>query len=143
MPELTLDQARSIVRGAFEAARKMGLRPLSVVVLDAGGHVTAFERQDGSSNLRFEVARGKASGALALGMGSRAIMARAAQDPAFVAALSAIFTNGIVPVPGGVLIVDSSGRIAGAVGVSGDKSDNDETAAIAGIASVGFMARAD
>lgn len=143
MPDLTLEKARFIVRATFDAAHQLGLAPLSVVVLDAGGHVTAFERQDGSSNLRFEIARGKANGALGLGVGSRAIMARAAADPTFIAALSATFPNGLVPVPGGVLIVDDFGRVVGAAGVSGDQSDRDEAAAIAGITAAGFLARAE
>jgi uncharacterized protein GlcG (DUF336 family) len=118
----------------------LGLGPLTVVVLDGGGHVKAAERQDGSSNLRFEVAHGKAYGALGLGMGSRALMARALEQPFFVAAVNGVFGGALVPVPGGVLVRDEEGRLVGAVGVSGDTSDNDEQAACAGIDAANFSA---
>jgi uncharacterized protein GlcG (DUF336 family) len=138
---ITLDQARQIIAAALETGRQLGLAPLSVVVLDAGGHVKAFEREDGSSNLRFEVAHGKAYGALGLGIGSRAIMARAEQQPSFVAAVTAAFGGALIPVPGGVLVDDATAGCIGAVGVSGDTSDNDETAAVAGIRAAGLEAR--
>jgi len=137
---ITLDQARQIVDGALRAGHERGLGPLSVIVLDAGGHVKMFEREDGASNLRFEVARGKAYGALGLGMGSRAIMRRAEQQPAFIAGVTAAFGGALVPVPGGVLVKDLSGELVGAVGVTGDSSDNDEAVAVAGIESAGFVA---
>lgn len=133
---LTLDVARAIMAAARAAGREHGFAPLSVVVLDAGGHVTAFEREDGSSNKRFEIAYGKAHGALALGMGSRALMARAEQQPSFIAAATSAVGGALIPVPGGVLVHDADGRTIGAVGVSGDSSDNDETAAVAGITAV-------
>lgn len=133
---LTLDVARAIVAGARAAGREHGFMPLSVVVLDAGGHVTAFEREDGSSNKRFEIAYGKAHGALALGLGSRALMTRAEQQPTFIAAAIAAVGGALIPVPGGVLVHDADGRTIGAVGISGDTSDNDETAAVAGITAV-------
>ncbi|HEY7628805.1 MAG TPA: heme-binding protein [Ilumatobacteraceae bacterium] len=135
---LTLDDARAIIAAARGAAREAGMKPLSIVVLDAGGHVTAFEREDGSSNKRFEIAFGKAHGALALGIGSRALMARAEQQPYFVAAVTNAIGGALVPVPGGVLITDGSGALLGAVGVTGDISDNDEIAAVAGITQAGF-----
>ncbi|HEY5334982.1 MAG TPA: heme-binding protein [Mycobacteriales bacterium] len=139
MPEtLTLDVARVIVAAARAAGREHRLAPLSVVVLDAGGHVTAFEREDGASNMRFEIAHGKAHGALALGMGSRALMSRAEQQPSFIAAATAAVGGALIPVPGGVLVQDSDGRTIGAVGVSGDSSDNDEIAAVAGITAAGL-----
>ncbi|GAC1382230.1 MAG: heme-binding protein [Acidimicrobiales bacterium] len=109
-------------------------------MLDAGGHVMAFEREDGSSNMRFEVAYGKAHGALALGIGSRSLMARAEQQPYFIASVTAAIGGALIPVPGGVLMRDASGTLLGAVGVSGDTSDNDETAAVAGIEGAGFTA---
>ena len=111
----------------------------SDLVLDAGGHVTAFERQDGSSNRRFDIAFGKAHGAISLGMGSRALMARAESQGYFIAAATSAIGGSLVPVPGGVLVKDSSGRTIGAVGVSGDTSDNDEAAALAGIAAAGLV----
>lgn len=137
---LTLDTARTIIAGAFAHSAGAGFKPLSVVVLDAGGHVTAFERQDGSSNRRFEIAFGKAHGAISLGLGSRALMTRAEQQPYFIAAATSAIGGALVPVPGGVLVHDASGRTIGAVGVSGDTSDNDEAAAVAGIAAAGLSA---
>ena len=140
--ELTLDLARTIIAAARAAGRENGMKPLSVVVLDRGAHVTAFEREDGSSNKRFEIAFGKANGALALGMGSRAIMARAEAQPYFVAAATSAIGGSLIPVPGGVLIGDETGATIGAVGISGDSSDNDEKAAIAGIQATGLTAHA-
>jgi uncharacterized protein GlcG (DUF336 family) len=137
---IRLDQARTIIAAAREAGRQSGFQPLSVVVLDAGGHVTAFEREDGSSNMRFQIAHGKAHGALALGIGSRALMARAEQQPYFIAAASAAIGGALVPVPGGVLIRNAEGALLGAVGVSGDSSDNDEAAAVRGIEAAGLVA---
>lgn len=139
---LSLDQARTIVAGTRAAGTEHGFKPLTVVVLDAGAHVVAVEREDGSSNKRFEVAFGKAHGALSLGMGSRALMARAEQQPYFIAAVTQS-VGALVPVPGGVLVKDSSGTLLGAVGVSGDSSDNDETAALAGIESAGLVGQPD
>ena len=133
MSGISLEQARTIVAGVLLAGRERGLSPLSVIVLDAGGHVKLFEREDGASNLRFAVAHGKAYGALGLGIGSRAIMARAEQQPTFVAAVTVAFGGALIPVPGGVLIKTQSGELVGAVGVTGDTSDNDEAAALAGI----------
>ena len=137
---VTLDDARSIIAGARSAAREAGMKPLSIIVLDAGGHVTAFEREDGSSNKRFEIAFGKANGALSLGIGSRALMARAEQQPYFIAAVTNAIGGALVPVPGGVLVKDAAGTTLGAVGVTGDTSDNDEKAAVAGITGAGFEA---
>ena len=140
MTPITLEDARAIIAAAFAAGAEHGLAPLAVVVLDAGGHVKAFERQDGASNLRFEVAHGKAYGAIGLGIGSRALLARAEQQPAFIAAVNGVFGGALVPVPGGVLVRDGDGTLVGAVGVSGDTSDHDEIAAVAGTAAVGFTA---
>ncbi len=140
MPGPSLDNARVIIAAARAHAREKDLQPLSVVVLDAGGHVTAFEREDGASNLRFQIAFGKAHGALALGIGSRAIMARAEQQPYFIAAVTSAVGGALVPVPGGVLVRDAAGSTIGAVGVTGDSSDNDESAAVAGIEAAGFTA---
>ncbi|MGF1444594.1 MAG: heme-binding protein [Pikeienuella sp.] len=137
---ITLETAKLIISGAFAKAAELGLKPLAVVVLDAGGHVTAFERQDGASNGRFQIAHGKAAGAVALGIGSRALMTRAEAQPYFVAAAGASLGGALVPVPGGVLVRDASGRLLGAVGVTGDTSDNDETCAVAAIEGVGLRA---
>ena len=111
-----------------------------MVVLDAGGHVVAVEREDGSSMKRFEIGFGKAHGALSLGMGSRSIMGRAEQQPYFIAAVTSAVGGALVPVPGGVLVRDGGGALLGAVGVTGDTSDNDEAAAVAGIEGAGLTA---
>jgi uncharacterized protein GlcG (DUF336 family) len=140
---INLQTARTIIGEALAAARAKGFKPLTVVVLDAGGHVVAAEREDGSSNKRFEIASGKAQGALALGMGSRALMARAEQQPYFIAAATAAVGGSLIPVPGGVLVRDTAGTLLGAVGVSGDSSDNDEAAAAAGIEAAGLHAQPD
>lgn len=140
MTTIILAQARAIIAVGFERGSELLLKPLSIVVLDAGGHVKAFERQDGASNLRFEIAHGKAYGALGLGIGSRALMARAEDQPWFVAAVNGVFGGALVPVPGGVLVRTSDGELIGVVGVSGDASDNDELVAVAGIEAAGFDA---
>lgn len=137
---ISLDTARTIVAAARSAGADGGFKPLTVVVLDAGGHVVVVEREDGSSIGRFEIAFGKAHGALALGIGSRAIMARAEQQAYFIAAATAALGGKLVPVPGGVLVRDASGVLVGAVGVSGDTSDNDERAAVSGIEAAGLVA---
>ncbi|RMH40437.1 MAG: heme-binding protein [Alphaproteobacteria bacterium] len=142
MAEISLRRARTIIRAALEAGRKAGLAPLSVVVLDAGGHVKAFERADGASPGRFEIAFGKAHGAIMLGMGGRAQMARAEAQGYFMQAMNGLFGGRVVPVPGGVLVRDRGGRIVGAVGVTGDSSENDAMAAVAGIEAAGLVAEA-
>ena len=140
MTSIDLRTARTIVAAALAHGEATGMKPLSVIVLDAGGHVTAFERSDGSSNLRFDIAHGKAYGAIGLGIGSRAIMARAEQQPTFIASVNGTFGGRLVPVPGGVLVRDMAGALIGAVGVTGDTSDNDEAAAVAGIEAAGLHA---
>jgi uncharacterized protein GlcG (DUF336 family) len=140
---IDLETAKSITAGARAAGKEHGLKPLTVVVLDAGGHVTSVEREDGASNNRFDIAFGKAYGALALGMGSRSLMARAEQQAYFIASAAAAIGGKLVPVPGGVLVKDADGAVVGCVGVSGDSSDNDELAAIAGIESAGLVPQPD
>jgi len=140
---LDLETARTVVAAARSHGREAGLKPLTVVVLDPGGHVVAVEREDGASIGRFDVARGKAHGALALGMGSRAIMGRAEQQAYFVAAAGAAVGGSLVPVPGGVLVRDPDGSLLGAVGISGDTSDADEAACVAGIEAAGLTAQVD
>lgn len=137
---MKLETARELVAAARESGSRRGLKPLSVVVLDAGGQVRAFEREDGASNARFEIAFGKANGALALGIGSRALMARAEQQPYFIAAAAAAIGGALVPVPGGVLVQTPEGELIGAVGITGDSSDNDEAAAVDAIEAVGLLA---
>lgn len=140
---LKLASAQSIIAEALGAGQQHGFKPLTVVVLDAGGHVIAAARQDGASNNRFEIAHGKAYGALALGMGSRAIMERAEQQAYFITAAAAALGGRLIPVPGGVLVRDKDGTILGAVGISGDSSDNDETAAATAIEAAGLTAQVD
>ena len=140
---INLETAKTITAGVRAAGKERGLKPLTVVVLDAGGHVLSVEREDGASNNRFEIAYGKAYGALALGMGSRSLMARAEQQAYFITAAAAAIGGRLVPVPGGVLVKDASGTVVGCVGVSGDTSDNDELAAIAGIESAALVAQPD
>lgn len=137
---ISIEQARQIVAGALAHGRAEEMQPLAVLVLDDGGHPVAFEREDGASNLRFQVADGKAYGALGLGIGSRALFERAQQQPFFVQAVNGAFGGRLVPVPGGVLVRNAAGTLVGAVGVSGDNSDNDEAAAIAGIEAAGLQA---
>jgi uncharacterized protein GlcG (DUF336 family) len=140
---INLETAKTITAGVRAAGKERGLKPLTVVVLDAGGHVVSVEREDGASNNRFEIAYGKAYGALALGMGSRSLMARAEQQAYFITAAAAAIGGRLVPVPGGVLVKDAAGTVVGGVGVSGDTSDNDELAAISGIESAALVAQPD
>ena len=140
MNRITLDQANRIVAGIFAKGAELKLKPLSAVVLDPGGHVIAFQRQDGASTMRFEIATGKASGALALGVSSRKIGEMAAERPSFVASLGPIAPHGVIPAAGGVIVAGEGGAI-GAVGVTGDTSDNDEACALAGIAAAGLKAQ--
>lgn len=142
MTDITLAKALTIITSALARGKELGLKPLAVVVLDAGGHVKAFQRQDGASALRFEIASGKAYGAIAVGVGSRWLNAQAETRPHFLEGLSAVSGGKIVAVPGGVLIRDSEGAIIGAVGITGDTSDNDEACAIAGIEAAGYAADA-
>lgn len=135
---ITLKQAQAIVAGALAEGRNRGLNPLSVVVLDAGGHVQAFEREDGASPGRFEIARGKAYGVVMLGMPGSAQMVRAEDQAYFMAAVNGAFGGKVIPVPGGVLVKDAAGKVVGAVGVTGDTSDNDAAAALAGISAAGL-----
>jgi uncharacterized protein GlcG (DUF336 family) len=138
-----LETAKVITDGVRAAGVEYGLKPLTVVVLDAGGHVVSVAREDGSSNNRFEVAYGKAYGALALGMGSRSLMTRAEQQPYFINSVGAALGGKLIPVPGGVLVKDETGTLVGAVGVSGDTSDNDELAAISGIKAASLVPQPD
>ena len=137
---ITLDIARTILDAALAKSVELKLKPLAIAVLDPRGCMVAFAAQDGTSLLRGEVARGKAYGALALGIGSRAIFKRAQEQAFFVDAVNTLAQGAIVPVPGGVLIRDSTGALVGAAGISGDTSDNDELCALAGIAVAGLVA---
>jgi len=137
-----LEQARVMIAQTLKKGREMGLKPLSVVVLDAGGHVQAFEREDGAAPGRFGIAHGKAYGAVMLGMAGRAQMARAEAQAYFMAAVNGVYGGAVVPVPGGVLLRDDQGVVIGALGVTGDTSDNDAEAALAGVAAAGLTGEA-
>jgi uncharacterized protein GlcG (DUF336 family) len=138
---VTLDQARAAIAATLDAGAKMGLKPLSVAVLDAGGNLIAFERQDGASPGRYAIAQGKAYGAVMLGMPGSAQMARAEQQAYFMAAVNGAFGGQVVPVPGGILIKDGD-AVIGAMGVTGDTSDNDEAAGMAGLSVAGLTGAA-
>jgi uncharacterized protein GlcG (DUF336 family) len=137
---ISLEQARSMITAARAYGREHGLKPLTVVVLDAGGHLVAMEREDGSGYGRPQIAQGKAAGALAMGISSRALGEIAADRPTFIAAVSVAWEGKLIPAAGGVLVRDAAGTLLGAVGVSGDLSDNDEEAAVAGIHAAGLHA---
>ncbi|MCL7464421.1 heme-binding protein [Phaeovulum sp. NW3] len=139
---LTLEAAKRIIDVAMAHGREAGWKPLSVVVLDAGGHPIAFERGNGASPGRFEIARAKAYGSIMLGMGGKAQMARAESQAYFMAAVNGAFGGQVMPVPGGVLVRDGAGAVIGAVGVTGDTSDNDAAAALAGIEAAGLAGEA-
>ena len=135
---ITLATAEKIIDAALAARRKEGLLPLVVAVLDSGGNLVAYKREDGSGVLRFDIAFGKAWASLGMGMSTRLIRDRLAQRPAFLGALASVSDGRFIPVPGGVLILDAEGLAIGAVGVSGDASDKDEYCAIAGINAAGL-----
>ncbi|MEP0233592.1 heme-binding protein [Roseibium sp.] len=140
MRKLTLSMAEQIISAAFEKAAELKLKPLTVAVLDAGGHLVSLSRQDGASIMRPQIASGKAFGALAVGTGTRWLNANAESRPHFVQALNGVSGGAIVPVAGGVLMKDEAGDVVGAVGITGDTSDNDEAAALAGVAAVDLVA---
>ncbi len=138
MPRLTLTQANALIEAALAKGAELGLKPLTVTVHDAGGHLIACQRQDGASHMRVKLAGGKACGALALGVSSRTIGEMALDRPHFVASLHTMSEGGMVPAAGGVIVCDVEGTILGAIGVTGDTSDNDEACALAAIESLGL-----
>lgn len=137
---LPLTKARTIVRAAVDAARERNLKPMTVVVLDGGGHPVAVEREDGAGIARFEVARGKAWAALGVGTSSGEFGAANEARPAFLAAVSDATGGRAVPVAGGVVVIDAGDEIIGAVGVSGDTSEADAAVAVDGIEAAGLRA---
>jgi len=139
MQSLTLEIANLIVDKSLEKGRELGLAPLAVVVLDAGGYIKVLKREDKSGLLRSEIAIGKAWGVLGMGFGGRELARRAAKVPTFFNALSDLSGGRMVPVPGGVIIRSPSGEILGSVGISGDTSENDEICAVYGIKAAGLM----
>src|SRR5688572_20951512 len=141
MPLLCLDQANRIADAALAKARELGLKPLCVAVLDPGGHLVTLQRQDGASTMRPQIAIAKAASALGLGVSSRKIGEMATERPTFIASLAALAPQGLVPAAGGV-IATSGGETVGAVGITGDTSDNDEACALAGLEAAGLTALA-
>ena len=142
MSALTLKLATQLVSQAHSAGRTIAAAPLTIAVLDSGGHLVTLQREDGASLLRPQIAIGKAWGAIALGKGSRLLALDAQQRPAFIAALNSLGQGSVVPAPGGVLIRSHEGVVLGAIGISGDTSDIDEQCAITAIEGVGLMADA-
>jgi uncharacterized protein GlcG (DUF336 family) len=136
---LTLAQAKTIIEQTLAAQAKHNFKPMAVVVLGSAGTIKASESQDGTSLLRPKIAHGKAYGAISMGVGSRVLFERAKQEPFFVQSVNALCDGALVPVPGGVLVRDKEGNVMGAVGVTGDLSENDETCAIAGIEAAGLV----
>ena len=138
LSSLSLQAAATIVAAAIAARRKEALLPLAVVVLDAGGNLVCFKREDGCGLLRHDIAFGKAWAALGMGMPTRLIRDRLAQRPGFQGALAAASDGRFIPVPGGVLVLDAAGHAIGSVGISGDASDKDQYCAIAGVRAAGL-----
>ncbi len=136
---MNLELANSLIRSALEYRKAHDLKPLTIAVIDAGGHLVSLQREDGTSNLRAAIAQGKAKGAVAMGLGSRALFERAQQQPYFIEAMNALNDGNLVPVPGGVLI-RKDGILIGAIGITGDNSDNDEACAAASIEALGLVA---
>jgi uncharacterized protein GlcG (DUF336 family) len=139
MTRLTLELALRVVSGALARAAELGCAPLTVVVLDAGGHEVAVQRQDRSGILRVDIARAKAWGALGMGYASREIGERAQKAPAFFGALAAVAQGRMAPAAGAVLLYDEERNVIGAIGISGDTSDRDEDCAISGVKAVGLQ----
>ena len=138
---ITLAEASIIVDAALAKGRELNCAPLAVAVTDAGGHLVAFKREDRAGILEFDIAYGKAWGALGMGFGTRELAARAASNPAFLTALAAASGGRAVPSPGGVLILNDEEAVVGAVGISGDTGDRDEECALAGIVAAGFAGK--
>lgn len=139
----TLAQADAIASATLDLGRTEGAAPLTVVVLDAGGHVVVLKREDGSGILRPQIAHAKAWSALGMGYSSREIGRRAAAQPVFFGSMAAVADGRFAPAAGGILVRDASGALLGAVGVSGDTSDVDEKCALAGVAAAGLVAGSD
>ncbi|GLZ51924.1 heme-binding protein [Actinomycetospora sp. NBRC 106378] len=141
MSSLTYEHARTIVAEALKHGESAGYKPLTVAVLDTGGHLVALGRADGSGFLRPDVAIAKAHGVIGLMMDSRAIAQRASDSPEFFTSVAALAGGKVFSVPGGVFITDADGEVIGAAGASGDASTADEEAVVAGIEAAGLTAR--
>ena len=137
---MNLELANALIASALEYRRAYDMKPLTIAVIDAGGHLVALQREDGTSNLRPEIAQGKAKGAVAMGLGSRALYTRAQEQPFFIDAMNALNRGQLVPVPGGVLIYRDE-TLIGAIGITGDTSDNDEACAVSALSVHGLAAQ--
>lgn len=137
---MNLELANALIVSALEYRRAHDMKPLTIAVIDAGGHLVALQREDGTSNLRPEIAQGKAKGAVAMGLGSRALYTRAQEQPFFIDAMNSLNQGLLVPVPGGVLIYRDE-KLIGAIGITGDSSDNDEACAVSAINVHGLTAQ--
>ncbi|MDJ1009163.1 MAG: heme-binding protein [Paracoccaceae bacterium] len=142
MAGINLGKARTIIRKTLAKGREMELKPLSVAVLDGGGNLLAFEREDGAAPGRFEIARGKAYGCVMLGMTGTQQRDRAEAQAYFMAAVNGAYDGKTIPVPGGILVRDKRGQIVGAVGVTGDTSENDAEAGLFGVDAAGLVGEA-
>ena len=140
MSNLTLAQANQILSAAVAKARESGYKPMGIVVLDDAGHLKAFAREDGASMFRFDVAQGKAWGAVGMGASSRVLGQRAKDNPNFFVTLAATAGGKFLPQTGAVLIKDADGKVIGAAGASGGTGDEDELICIAGIEAAGLVA---
>ena len=136
---VSLEQARRIADASLVKGRELNLKPLSVVVLDPRASVVVSLSEDGCSQMRQRIALGKAKASIQLGLGTRALMKRAEEQAYFIQSMNGLAGGEFVPVPGGVLLRDQAGTLLGAVGISGDTSDNDEEAALAGIAAANLV----
>ena len=139
MNTLTLEKANAIIDAGLIESKKLSLQPMSIAILDGGGHLIAFQRQDKAAILRFDIAFAKAYGALGMGIGSRGLALKAKEIPLFIEGAIAASKGRLIPAPGGVLILNIHNEIIGAAGASGDTSDNDEHCIISGIVSVGLI----
>ncbi len=140
MDKLTLAQAQQIIASARAHSQAAGYKPMGIAVLDDSGHLVAFAREDGASMFRFDVAVGKAWGAIGMGASSRALAQRAKDNPNFFTALAATAGGKLLPQTGAVLIKNAAGQTLGAVGASGGTGDEDEAICIAGVQSAGLVA---
>ena len=138
MSSLTLAQANQIITAALAKSREAGYKPMGIAVLDEGGALKAFAREDGASMFRFEIAQAKAWGAAGMGVSSRALGDRAKGNPNFFVALAATAHGKFLPQPGAVVIKDATGQVIGAVGASGGTGDEDEAICIAGVTAAGL-----
>jgi uncharacterized protein GlcG (DUF336 family) len=139
MPKLLLEQADRIADGTLAKGRELGFAPLTVAILDAGGHLVVLKRADGASIMRPELATAKAWGALGMGFGGRELARRANALPGFFNSLNSISDGRIAAVAGSALLRNANAQVVGAVGVSGDTSDNDEACLISAVLAVGLV----